>query len=533
MSHTFDPLQTPREDRSARIEPSCESVPAVVRENRNGCHSLLDADWNGRSFAAIRRLAREELLAAARCWTSGYRDVPSEVPTPDAPLLLTGHQPQMVHPGVWFKNFALDAMARQGQATAVHLIIDSDVMTVPSIAVPGGTVASPVVAMLPFDRTTSPLPFEERTIEDREVFASFGRRAAEHLRPLVPHPLLEQYWPLVCERAKHTDRLGACLAQARHQLEAAWGLETLEVPLSTVASGEAFAWFVAHVLARLPEFRKIHNEAIREYRREHHVRSTSHPAPELATDGDWLEAPFWVGAPNALGRRRLFVRAAGRELVLSDRQTWEDRLPLWADGNASQAVERLLAWGRNGLRIRPRALMTTLWARLALSDLFVHGIGGAKYDRVTDRLIERLFGITPPTFGVVSATLLLPIPHEPPCPDALRQIGQTLRELTYHPEKYCDADASIAEKRRWIATRQTRDNAKERCQAIRHANAALQARVAECREHWQTRQQAAELALRAEAMLASREYAFCLHPETNLRAFFRSALQQPPFPTCG
>ena len=67
---------------------------------------------------------------------------------------------------------------------------------------------------------------------------------------------------------------------------------------------------------------------------------------------------------------------------------------------------------RGGVRIRSRALVTTLWARLALGDLFIHGIGGAKYDRVTDLLIERFFGLRPPGLLVLSATLHLPIERD-------------------------------------------------------------------------------------------------------------------------
>ena len=37
-----------------------------------------------------------------------------------------------------------------------------------------------------------------------------------------------------------------------------------------------------------------------------------------------------------------------------------------------------------GIRLRTRALTTTLFARYVLGDLFVHGIGGAKYDELGD-----------------------------------------------------------------------------------------------------------------------------------------------------
>ena len=435
-------LQTPREDRAAIVEPPSDRVPEMVDENLR-LRDQLRYDLQGRPLADISQLARAELLSAARRWTALYRNVPPEPPDPRGLIYLAGHQPQMFHPGVWFKNFALGELARRHGAAAVNLIVDNDVLSDASLRVPGGSVSEPHAVQIPFDRPDPKIPYEERRIEDRELFAGFGDRVVEQIAPLVADPLIGQYWPLVRARMQETDNLGACLAQARHQLEGAFlgglgGLETLEVPQSSVCAGEAFQWFTAHLLARLPEFRAIHNEAVREYRRAHRVRSLSHPVPELAEEGSWLEAPLWVWTAADPRRRRLWARSTGDEMVLSDRQSWEARLPLRADGHAGRAVERLLELQRGGVRIRSRALVTTLWARLALGDLFIHGIGGAKYDRVTDLLIQRFFGLRPPGFTVVSATLLLPIQRDRVTDDDLRAIRRQLRDLTYHPERYLD-----------------------------------------------------------------------------------------------
>ena len=50
-----------------------------------------------------------------------------------------------------------------------------------------------------------------------------------------------------------------------------------------------------------------------------------------------------------------------------------------------------------------------MFARLFLCDLFIHGIGGAKYDQMTDAIIERFFGFAPPDYLTVTATAKLPI----------------------------------------------------------------------------------------------------------------------------
>ena len=518
-----DDLRAPQENGASLIVPAIEDVPELVRENRRLAEEF-DYDLQGKRLSEVAALARRELIAGARRWTSAYREVPSRVPAADSSIFLAGHQPQMFHPGVWFKNFALGAIAAHHRATAINLIIDDDVFASASLRVPGGSLAAPRVLPIAMDRPEPKVAYEERKIEDRVMFASFGRRIAEQIRPLVANPLIEEFWPMVRRRADETDNLGACIAQGRHQLEATWGLHTLEVPQSEVCRGEAFQWFIAHLLARLADFREVYNTAIREYRRLHRIRSTSHPAPELAQEGDWLEAPLWVWTVENSRRRRLFVRRRAEELIVSDRQAWEAVLPLSEERDGAPAVARLFELQHNNVRIRPRALITTLWARLVLGDLFIHGIGGAKYDRVTDVLMERFFGRRAPGLMVVTATLLLPVEHADSAAEEQRTIAAELRGLAFHPERFLDGvqkrpASLIAEKRRWIKTAQTRENARQRCRTIRSVNEALQPWLEDRRKRLEERQSQLAQRIEAERVLGSREYAFVLYPEDALRRF--------------
>jgi len=54
--------------------------------------------------------------------------------------------------------------------------------------------------------------------------------------------------------------------------------------------------------------------------------------------------------------------------------------------------------------------LTTLFARLCLAEAFLHGLGGGLYDRLTDDIIRRFFGVEPPGFVILTATCLLPLP---------------------------------------------------------------------------------------------------------------------------
>ena len=53
---------------------------------------------------------------------------------------------------------------------------------------------------------------------------------------------------------------------ARREIEASWGVHNLEVPLSEVCETDGFYWFVSHLLAQLPRYSQVHNEALSEYR---------------------------------------------------------------------------------------------------------------------------------------------------------------------------------------------------------------------------------------------------------------------------
>ncbi|MGD9720856.1 MAG: hypothetical protein AB7O59_14290 [Pirellulales bacterium] len=515
-------LRAPAEDGGTLIAPPLDAVGEVIERNATAA-AAHDCDVQGRSLGDLSRQARAELQQAAWAYTRTYRDVPHPASGPGTRMILAGHQPQLFHPGVWFKNFVLSTIAERHGGVAVNLAIDSDTIKTASLRVPRGTVAEPLVESVPLDKQTAEIPYEARRIIDRECLDSFGRRAADAIRPLVSDPFVRDFWPLVARRAAECSNLGECIAQARHLQEGQWGTTTLEIPQSHVCDLPAFHWFTAHLLARLPHMWDVYNRSVADYRLANHVRSSAHPVPDLAAEDDWLEAPFWIWDTEDPRRRRLFVRQRGDEILISDRQAIEASLALSPESDAARAVEQLAALADRGVRIRTRALMTTLFARLFLGDLFLHGIGGAKYDQVTDAIIERFFGVCPPRYMTITATLRLPIAQAATTDYDARQIAATLRDMTYHPERHLSADgdaalaALVQEKRHWVAQAASAATARERCRAIRAANDRMQHYLSDRRKALVDQRSTAEAVQRGKAILASREYAFCLYPEAALR----------------
>jgi hypothetical protein len=525
-------LRAPAEHGGTLIEPPLPSVARLlqVQTARRQSSSIQVA---GMSWPELASRARSEMLAAAVKYTAAYRDVAQ--PLDDRPICLAGHQPELFHPGVWYKNFVLGHIGQRHGAAAVNLVIDSDTLRAPSIRVPGGTKQSPEVMAIAYDAPGDEVPFEERPVLDTGLLESFAERVARQISPLVPDPLVKQLWPLVRKRSRQHGNLGLALAQGRHQLEADWGCQTLELPQSQVCDLPSFRRFAAWLLEDLPRLSKAYNRAVADYRRVHRLRSASHPVPDLAAEDGWLEAPLWIWRRDDPRRRRLFARRMDNEIELTDRSHTTLRLPVSQNGSFDAAVSAIEEHARRGVKIRTRALMTTLWARLVLSDLFLHGIGGAKYDQVTDQIIAALLQTEPPAYLTVTATLRLPVAQQGARRDELLATTQSLRELTFHPERYIDSATAPAEvrelvetKRRWIATQPEVDNARQRCRAIRQANQSLQPWVAARRAELEVHRERLATLLQAQELLASREFSFCLYPEKNLHDFYTGISSQPP-----
>ena len=105
-------------------------------------------------------------------------------------------------------------------------------------------------------------------------------------------------------------------------------------------------------------------------------------------------------------------------------------------GDVNSNITRLKTLMEAGIKIRPRAITTTMFSRLFFSDVFIHGIGGAKYDTITDEIIKEFFGIDPPGFVTISATLYLPLDAYDSDERELYDIQRNIDDMSYNPERY-------------------------------------------------------------------------------------------------
>jgi hypothetical protein len=486
---------------------------------------------------------RREVLSVAAEYTSSYRDIerPSDVADWIArPIVMGGHQPELFHPGVWLKNSALDAYARRLGGTAVNLVVDTDRCASTSVGVPVGTPREAHLEHISFDGDAPETAWEERGIVDADCFGSFGNRVSRVLAPLEPDAILRRWWPLVVERAHESHRLGLAIAQARHMLEARFGLETLELPVSELVRLPTVMVFMGWLLAHAAQLHEAYNAALADHRRRYRVRGRARPMPDLAvrTDdtasGPWLELPWWIWSRKDPRRRRVFANTGtSGTLVLSDMETLRVELPISPDTSPSRWVDALSRMEEHSIRLRPRAILTTLVARMIVADVFVHGIGGAAYDLLTDDIVHRLTGCDPPRHAVVTGTLRLPVDRlfpglaaENPTAE-LADVQRAIRDLEFHPERHLEpTDAQpeavrelIRNKRHWIDTFPTATLAKRRCLEIRAANDGMAFHTQSLRGALLARVGPLAAAMRARKVLRSREHPWCFFEENALKTF--------------
>jgi hypothetical protein len=511
----------------------------------------------GRTLGCLREWTRDEVLSAARDYTAELLNATAPgdgtiEPEPAAPpandlLFVAGHQPALFHPGVWAKNFAVYGMSTRARGMSLNLSVDTDLMPSSTIRVPLRTAGDPKIERVHFDRDRPRGPWEENAILDRGLFDSFGERICEKLEPWGFTPVIRQQWPEAVRAAGRFERLCDSLIASRLRLERRFGVYNLELPISRMCELDPFLWFACHLLAHLPRFVAVHNQVLAEYRQVNHIRSRTHPVPELKCKGDSCEAPFWVWRRGESVRSRVFACQVDREIVLSDGKTEFARLPLAPDREACCAVEVLRELPKQGIRFRARALTTTLFSRICLADVFVHGIGGAKYDEMTDRIMARFLGVSPPGFLTLTASLYLP-PAENGAVTAEDEsrLVRLLRELRWNADRHLEVSAD-SETRELIAKKAelesqlgaARAKSKtstsepvrsrtyssenfERFREMQETNHRLAEKAAPLTQRASEELAQVRRRLASHSLLHDREFAFSLYPEDKLRRLMAS-----------
>jgi len=321
----------------------------------------------GRAWPAMARCAGgDDLLGhPVRDWRlKTRRELSLAV---DRPIVATGHQTLLWHPGILVKYLAADAVASAHGLAVANLIVDQHVDVFGSFEVPvrrrDGALAvrridlghpRPGVPMSLHDAITPPRPprhldpaLDSVSLGIEGILAAvYAHRGAANAALQMAHALADLMRPWVGTMPNVTAG------------------ELIEVSLSRAILAE---------MVRDPRrCATVYNEAVAAF-----------PEAGIGTlliRDDYVELPLWR------------LRDDGRRM-----HAYDNDVEAWLDG------------GADAKRLMPRALLMTALVRLGMCDLFVHGVGGANYDRAMERWVKGWLGVEVDPAATATATLRLPL----------------------------------------------------------------------------------------------------------------------------
>ena len=407
-------------------EPDLDSWPSLLSANVTAA-SGWELTVAGRSLSDYRALVRSQMLELAEEFTARIGVQAAAKPYDSRPVVMTGHQPEFYHAGVWVKNFLLQKLTERTDAIGINVVVDTDAFRSLTVSMPcfRPEVSRCVLELAKGEPEAyyafAPVPSGARIAE----FCSAGAGSLATL----PTPSPARHFDAFCEKlraaAHDAANIGELLTFARRRYESSAGTTYLEVPLSALVRTKAFHLFVAHIALDAPRFAACHNEELTGYRKLTGTRSKTRPFPDLATSDDgWTELPFWYQSSTV--RTNVRCRLEGDKLLL-DRGEATIEIPARPD-----AVAEALS-GLEGI-VSPKAVTLTMFLRMFASDLFIHGVGGAGYDRLTDAVIGCYFGIEPPAFTVASLTMHLPIGGHAVTEGEIAEVRQRIHRLEHNPD---------------------------------------------------------------------------------------------------
>lgn len=460
----------------------------------------------------LREQARAEAVSAAIGYSHSIGVTPARRDGADL-IVMTGHQPELFHPGVWVKEFLVQRLSEEMFALGIDLVVDTDAAGRVELVTPcidgEVCVCRSLLAEAPPDVAYVQAPPPDDAA--RVLFRQQGMAALTTL----PAPALARHFGLYADAldavAAEAPDLGTLLTAARRRYERPAGTDYLELPVSVQARTEAMRLFVDGILRDAVRFRQVTNDALAAYRTRTGTRSAAQPFPDLDQLGDLIEVPFWLLADGT--RQRLFVGPDGALRAGATPAPSRD---------ASGVGARIVSAPDDAL-IVPRALALTMFERLFVADLFIHGTGGGRYDRVTDAVIRAYYGIEPPAFVVASMTLLLPLGCTVTTDDDVSLLEQRLNRIEHNPDQALgDVEFdTVAERTR------AEDLARQKAELvtaiaapgadrkstgieIRAVNKELSAMLAPLAHDLHAELARARSARDASAVLTDRTYPFCL-----------------------
>ena len=442
-----------QKNKQVFLSPSAGKIDSLLEENKKIFNRYSFTILN-QPFRKVRENCRKEVIQRALKFSKEFDpDIAEKIHPAYQYIIQNGHQPIFFHPGIWIKNIFLNELLKfplMDRCLGLNIILDNDICKDLNLSLPapssGGNLKleeahflSPVL--------TSNFPFEEYLCPSLELVTKFTQNIICKLKPLESEnkDILNNFknFARCLENSSrffnqnHTKgNLGEFLGLARRLYEQEIEPAYLEIPFSQICNSDEFLSFFLEIIKNIKPFSKTYNNKLDEYRKSFEIKNRAHPSSNLMIKENLTEVPFWIWRGGDQRRKIFILREEGGNYLYNDSYGKVFHI----EKDSLKSLSSLKAFLKEKkLKIRPKALLLTLYNRLFISDLFIHGLGGAKYDLVTDEIIREFFKVEPPHFLVVSCTLHLNFKSSPKASNfKISALKKKIRDLEFNPERYVD-----------------------------------------------------------------------------------------------
>jgi len=445
-------FKTPQ-NKQIFFSPSADKMGSLLEENKK-IFSKYSFTILNQPFGEVKENCRKEVIRKALKFSKKFDpDIEEKINPAYQYIIQTGHQPVFFHPGIWIKNIFLNELLKSpllDKSLGLNIILDNDIcrdlnLLLPALSSKGNLIVEEISFL---SSTLTPnLPFEEYPYPSLKLITKFTRDIIRRLKSLESEnkDILNNFENFVrcLENSSRffnqnytRGNLGEFLGLARRLYEQEIEPAYLEIPFSKICSSDEFLSFFLEITKNINSCSEIYNKKLDEYRKLFKIRNQAHPSPNLMIKENLIEIPFWIWREGDQ-RRKIFILNEEEKNYLYN-ESYGKIFPIEKDDSKSLfSLKTVLK--KEGLKIRPKALLLTLYNRLFVSDLFIHGLGGAKYDLVTDEIIREFFKVEPPHFLVASCTLHLNFKSSPGASDfKISTLKKEIRDWEFNPQRYID-----------------------------------------------------------------------------------------------
>ncbi len=543
----IESFTTPKENNEIFIKPAYDDTPRLIDLNKRRFQSYA-FEINGIPFSRFRKQVRSETLKRAGEYTEKILSLCSKLNitgienilpcvngfySDGKAIIQTGHSPALVHPGILIKHSFVSRISKKLNGIGINMVVDNDTCHDNCLNIPNINGLNSSVERIEYVTSLHNLAFEELRYTDSTQLTTFKENVLKVLHSPEMKETFNDFINIVNDFSEETLKFSDLFTYARHIFLLRFGISNLEIPVSLISETDSFLHFFLHITANAKSFVNIYNEKLREYRKLKKISSKANPLPDLMEQGYVVEMPFWIWEGS--GKRKSLYASVANDSRISI--ICEDKIvehfEFDENSNSSNSnlknLKRLRGLISEGIKIRPKAIVSTMYSRLFFSDLFIHGIGGAKYDLITDEIIREFFGVEPPSYATISATLHLPYKPFDVSKEDIRTLKHIIKDMGYNPDRYASdkimQDAgmrAMVSKKKELEATEINDR-KERhlvFDRIKQLNSLMKEKISPLIKEKAKEMEDLEMRLRYNSIVKNRGYPFCVYPESMLHEMF-------------